>query len=85
MCNCRLPAFASLKSSMMRPSGGVAAFSVGRVRWSRIGLSCTSHKASRPSGLDPSRDDGSLAGGTRLPVPPSFHSGVAITAPLRVP
>lgn len=42
-------------------------------------------RASRPSGFDPSRDHESLAGGTRLRVPPSFHSGVAITAPLRVP
>jgi len=37
--------------------------------------------ASRPSGFDPLRDTVSLAGGTRSRVPPSFHSGVAITAP----
>ena len=49
------------------------------------GSRSSSRKASRPSGFDPSRDNVSLAGGTRLRVPPSFHSGVAITAPLRVP
>ena len=50
------------------------------MRWSRTGLSCTEPEASRPFGFDPSCDHGSLAGGTRLRVPPSFHSGVAITA-----
>lgn len=49
------------------------------------GSRASSRKASRPSGFDPSRDNESLAGGTRLRVPPSFHSSVAITAPLRVP
>jgi len=54
--------------------------------------SLTAHRASRlprrrgtfclgPTGNDPSRDIVSLAGGTRSRVPPSFHSGVAITAP----
>ncbi|QHO75550.1 hypothetical protein ACH79_25810 [Bradyrhizobium sp. CCBAU 051011] len=51
----------------------------------RTGLGEPSRRASRPYGFDPSRDHESLAGGTRLRVPPSFHSGVAITAPLRVP
>jgi hypothetical protein len=37
--------------------------------------------ASRPSASITSRDNVSLAGGTRSRVPPSFHSGVAITAP----
>ena len=49
------------------------------------GSRAPSRGASRPSGFDPSRDHESLAGGTRLRVPPSFHSGVVITAPLRVP
>jgi hypothetical protein len=49
------------------------------------GSRASSRKASRPSGFDPSRDNESLAGGTRLRVPPSFHFSVAITAPLRVP
>ena len=51
--------------------------SAGRGQGSRA----PSRKASRPSGFDPSRDHESLAGGTRLRVPPSFHSGVAITVP----
>jgi hypothetical protein len=41
MTNCPLPAFASLKSSMTHSRDGVPAFSVGRVRWPRTGLSCT--------------------------------------------
>jgi hypothetical protein len=49
------------------------------------GSRAPSRKASRPSGFDPSRDHESLAGGARLRVPPSFHAGVVITAPLRVP
>ena len=49
------------------------------------GSRAPSRKASRPSGFDPSRDHESLAGGTRLRAPPSFHSGVVITVPLRVP
>ena len=45
------------------------------------GSRAPSRKASRPSGFDPSCDHESLAGDTRLRVPPSFHSGVAITVP----
>ena len=64
MRNCPLPAFASLKLSMMHSSDGVPAFSgasAGRGPGSRE----PSRKASRPSGFDPSRDHESLAGGTR--------------------
>ena len=39
MRNCLLSAFAALKFSMMHSSDGVPAFSVGRVRWPRTGLS----------------------------------------------
>ena len=45
------------------------------------GSRAPSRKASRPSGFDPSCDHESLAGDTCLRVPPSFHSGVAITVP----
>ena len=51
--------------------------SAGRGQGSRA----PSRKASRPSGFDPSCDHESLAGDTCLRVPPSFHSGVAITVP----
>jgi hypothetical protein len=41
MCNCAEPAFASQEFSVIHSSDGATAFSVGRVRWSRTGLSCT--------------------------------------------
>ena len=41
MCNCPEPAFASQEFSVIHSSDGATAFSVGRVRWPRTGLSCT--------------------------------------------
>jgi len=85
MCNCPEPAFASQEFSVIRSSDGATASALGASAGRGPGSRAPSRKASRPSGFDPSRDHESLAGGTRLWVPPSFHSGVAITAPLRVP
>src|SRR2546428_13606584 len=45
------------------------------------GSRAPSRKASRHLALIPSRDHESLAGGTRLRVPPSFHSGVRYHCP----
>ena len=85
MCNRPVPAFSSQEFSVIHSSDGAPAFSVGASAGCGTGSRAPSRKASRPSGFDPSRGHESLAGGTRLRVPPSFHSGVAITAPLRVP
>jgi hypothetical protein len=85
MCNCSEPAFASQEFSVIGSSDGATASALGASAGRGPGSRAPSRKASRPSGFDPSRDHGSLAGGTRLRVPPSFHSGVVITAPLRVP
>jgi hypothetical protein len=83
MYSCSEPAFASQELSVIHSRDGAAAFSASAGRGP--GSRAPSRKASRPYGFDPSRGHESLAGDTRLRVPPSFHSGVAITAPLRVP
>ena len=80
-------------STLAKSRQEILARAIGTFQPSALGASASrgpgsrasSRKASRPSGFDPSRDNESLAGGTRLRVPPSFHSSVAITAPLRVP
>jgi hypothetical protein len=80
-------------STLAKSRQEILARAIGTFQPSALGASAgrgpgsraSSRKATRPSGFDPSRDNESLAGGTRLRVPPSFHSSGAITAPLRVP